>query len=116
MSILAQQNQTTDEVLLQNRANQIKAAPRQLAELMFNQWSASFNALWGQGGKFTPAQKLEAIGTDAAELFLINTQFVTFMVTQLTGKRDDLVAKIQELVATIPACTVHPDGTVTIDE
>lgn len=115
MSILAQQNLTDDEVLLRNRANQIKYAPRILAETMFTQWSASFQALWGEGGKFTPAQKLEAIGTDAAELFALNTQFVTFMVTQLTGKRDDLVAKINTMVASIPACTVHQDGTVTID-
>lgn len=113
MSILA--NQTiTDEQKLQRRIDQIKAAPKQLAETMMNQWLASFNALW-MSGEFTPAQKLAALGTDAAEIFALNSQFVTFMVTQLTGKRDDLVAAIQAKVASMPACTIHEDGTVTIN-
>ena len=113
MSILTNQS-VSDEQKLQRRATQIKSAPRQLAEMMMSQWLSSFDALW-KSGEFTPAQKLAALGTDAAEIFALNSQFVTFMVTQLTGKRDDLVAAIQAKVATIPACTIHEDGTVTIN-
>jgi hypothetical protein len=113
MSILTPTTQS-EQQLLETRAKQIKQAPARLAEMMFQQWESSFNSLWKEG-KFTPAQKLEAIGTDAKELFELNSQFVTFMVTQLTGKRDDLVQKIQEKVASIPAHTINADGTVTLD-
>jgi flagellar biosynthesis GTPase FlhF len=114
MSLLTQQNQQSDEQLLQRRIQEIKSSPRRLAEMMYQQWEQSFNALWTEG-KFTVAQKLEAVSTDAAELFELNSTFVTFMITQLTGKRDDLVQKIQEKVATIPEHTINEDGTVTLD-
>jgi len=101
----------------QSQINKIKTSPKEIAEQMFNMWEEAFNALWGQqpGLPFTIQQKLEAIGTDAAELFELNSQFVTFMITNLTGRRDDLVARIQQKVATIPPYTVNQDGTVTLD-
>jgi hypothetical protein len=114
MSLLTQQTQPSDAQLLQRRVQEIKSAPRKLTEMMYQQWEQSFNALWTTG-KFTPAQKLEELGTDAAELFELNSIFVTFMITQLTGKRDDLVQSIQEKVATIPEHTINEDGTVTLD-
>lgn len=114
MSLLTQQNELSDAQLLERRVQEIKSSPRRLAEQMYQQWEQSFNALWTEG-KFTVVQKLEALDTDAAELFALNTAFVTFMVTQLTSKRDDLVQKIQEKVATIPEHTINEDGTVTLD-
>jgi hypothetical protein len=107
--------QPDEQVILMNKARYIKQAPLRLAENMLEEWETSFDALWREEGKFTPAQRLEAIGTDAEELFELNSQFVTFMVSQLTGKRNDLVQRIQEKVATIPAYTVNNDGTVTLD-
>lgn len=116
MSLLAQQQPQgpSEEVILQRRVQEIKSAPRKLAEQMYQQWEQSFNALWSSE-RFTPQQKLQALGTDAEELFELNSVFVTFMITQLSGKRNDLVQAIQEKVATIPAYTVNNDGTVTLD-
>jgi hypothetical protein len=113
MSLLSPE--LTDQEFLARRATQLKASPRNLTVKMFQHWMKSFNMLWDTNRSITPAQKLEALGTDAAELFELNAAFVTFMVTHLTGKRDDLVQAIQEKVASIPPHTVNADGTVTLD-
>ena len=114
MSLLTQQNELSDAQFLERRVQEIKSSPRRLAEQMYQQWEQSFNALWTEN-RFTVAQKLEALDTDAAELFALNTAFVTFMVTQLTGKRDDLVQKIQDKINSMPAYTIVSDGTVTLN-
>lgn len=114
MSLLTQQNELSDAQLLQRRVQEIKSTPRKLTEQMYQQWLQGFNALWTDG-KFTAAQKLQALDTDAAELFALNTAFVTFMVTQLTGKRDDLVQHMQDKINAMPAYTIHDDGTVTLN-
>lgn len=114
MSLLTPQ-EPNENVMLERRVAQIKNAPRQMTEMLVNQWMSAFDALWSTG-KFTPQQKLEAIGTDAVELFELNTAMVQFMVSQLTGKRDDLVQLVMEKVAQIPEYTAHEDGTITIDD
>jgi hypothetical protein len=113
MSLLTQETQN-DQQILEMMVREIESSPRRLAEIMYLQWEQSFNALWTTN-MFTPTQKLEALSTNAAELFELNTAFVTFMITQLTGKRDDLVQSIQEKVASIPPHTVNADGTVTLE-
>ena len=86
---------------------------------MMRLWNSAFDALWTEetvdGHLISVADKLAELGTDAKELFDINTAFTTFMLTQLTGKRDDMVARIQNKLATIPAFTAHEDGTITLD-
>lgn len=114
MSLLTPQ-EPNEAMMLERRVTQIKNSPRQMTEMLVRQWMSAFDALWSTG-KFTPQQKLEELGTDAAELFELNTAMVTFMVSQLTGKRDDLVQMVTEKVAQIPEHTVHEDGTVTINE
>jgi hypothetical protein len=120
MSLLLNPQETQPDVSIlrfQAQINKIKASPKEIAEQMFNKWEEAFNALWIQQpySPYTTQQKLDAIGTNAAELFELNTQFVTFMITNLTGKRDDLVAKIQQKIATIPPYIVNNDGTVTLN-
>ena len=93
----------------------VKIAPRRMTELMVKQWEQAFDALWLERDGITPVQRLAGLGTIAAELFEENTAFVSYLISRLTGKDDALVAKIMAKVATIPAHTVHEDGTVTLD-
>lgn len=95
--------------------NRLKASIGRTAEQMYQSWATSFDMLWNPNGVFTPAEKLAELGVDAAELFELNTSMVEFMVTNLTGKRDDLVKSITDKVASIPPFIAHADGTVTLD-
>jgi hypothetical protein len=126
MSILNQSNsvnpENSKEFRIARVTNRIKSAPRELAEEMFRRWENGFDALWGNqdgfgfGQQITVAEKLAALGTDAAELFQLNSEFTIFMLTQLTGKRDDLVARINEKLATIPEHVINEDGAVALVE
>lgn len=86
-----------------------------MAEQIVQQWERSFDLLWEEKDGVTSAMQLAEIGTYAAELFQTNSDLVTFLVTTLSGKDDDLVGRIMAKVATIPAYTIHEDGTVTLD-
>ena len=115
MSILSQTNQIpTAEIRLAKRIDRIKQNSAQFADQMFYTWKGSFDAIWNSD-EFTPAQKIEALGTDAAELYQLSAQMVQFMITIFTGRRDDLVAQIQASVASLPEFTINQDGTVTLD-
>jgi len=114
MSLLTQT--VPDSSLLINRiTNQLKATPRQMMELLVNQWNFAYDSLWSSRGDITPAQKLLALGTDAAELFDTSAALTTFIISQCSGKRDDIVAAMTAKIAAIPAHTIHPDGTITLD-
>jgi acyl-CoA reductase-like NAD-dependent aldehyde dehydrogenase len=120
MSILITPESTQiDASVLQfeGQINKIKNSPREIAEQMFNMWEEAFNALWTQQPSlsYTTQEKIDAIGTNAAELFELNTQFVAFMITNLTGKRNDLIEKIQQKINTIPPYTVNSNGTITLN-
>ena len=114
MSILSQQNQQV-QPRIDMAVNRLKASVGRTAEQMYQSWATSFDMLWSPKGVYTPAEKLAELGADASELFELNTSMVEFMVTNLTGKRDDLVASITERVASIPPFTAHADGTITLD-
>ena len=121
MSILASQTQPapTREQRIQAKAEAILNAPAEMVGGMYRQWNQNFDAMWRTddlpGGDIcTPADKLAAMGTNAIELLNLNAAFTTFMITQLTGKRDDLVAAMQTKVATLPAITVNTDGSAVL--
>lgn len=115
MSILTKPNQN-NQPTVNMVAERIKKSAAQTAEQMFFGWSQTFQLLWRSGGLFAPAEKLAALGTEAGELFDLNGSMVAFMITNLTGKRDDIVEEIQNLVASMPPLTVNEDGTVTIND
>lgn len=118
MSLFAPKTPPTREenraLLLAQEVEQILDAPRRTAEQIVAQWERDFSALW-RAGAFTPAQRLAAIGTKAAELFTANTAWTTALIQLLSGKRDDLVARITANLAEIPAYAAHEDGSVTLN-
>ena len=93
----------------------ILASSRSTAEQLVNHWDNSVRELWSPGGDITPAELLAAIGSEAGEMMVLSRALTAFLVSTLTGKRDDLVAVIERRLATIPAFTTNKDGTVTID-
>lgn len=93
----------------------ILASSRRTAEQLVHQWDNSVRELWSPGGDITPADLLAAIGTEAGEMMALSRALTAFLISTLTGKRDDLVAIIERRLATIPAFTVQADGTVTVD-
>jgi hypothetical protein len=95
-------------------AEQIKVQATRIPEQIVRNWMQAYNFVWSDG-VYTAEEKIAALGTDAGELFEANEDLVAFMIGQLTGKRDDLVAKITEILANRPAFTINPDGTVTLD-
>jgi hypothetical protein len=120
MSILSATPSTaTRETVLARRVIEIKSAPKRLTREMLRLWTDAFDALWEPevigDETITVSDKLAALGTDGKEIFEINTAFTAFMLSQLTGKRDDFVAKMNAKLATIPAHTINADGTVTLN-
>jgi hypothetical protein len=104
----------TKEERTASKVVHILASSRRTAEQLVHQWDNSVRELWSPGGDITPAELLAAIGTEAGEMMNLSRALTAFLIATLTGKRDDLVARIEGRLATIPAFTTHKDGTVTI--
>ncbi|MFM9825517.1 hypothetical protein [Flavobacterium sp.] len=115
MSILNLQPEVTKAERVKRLTDDILETPRETAEQLFQQWERAVRMLWSKQGDITPEDKLAAMGADAGELIAMSRALTAFLTTTCTGKRDDLVAKIEARLATIPAFTVQADGTVTID-
>jgi hypothetical protein len=111
MSIFNTQN---SEPTVEQVAQRIKVQATQIPEQIVRNWMQAYNFVWTDG-VYTAEEKIAALGTDAGELFEANEDLVAFMIGQLTGKRDDLVAEITAMIANRPAYTINPDGTVTLD-
>ena len=105
----------TKEERMAFKVVRILASSRRTAEQLVNHWDNSVRELWSPGGDITPAELLAAIGSEAGEMMALSRALTAFLISTLTGKRDDLVAVIERRLATIPAFTTHKDGTVTID-
>ena len=85
--------------------------PMEMVGFLYTRWRDSFEALHGDPA--TRPQKLQILGTNAVELFQLNAALTQFMIGQLSGKRDDLVAEINARLVTLPQFNFNPDGTVT---
>lgn len=110
-------NNISQGITLRVQVNKLKTAPRSMLNQLIAQWKASFNLLWTTGSDgITPAQRLEAIGTDGVELMQRSAALVTFLLTQLQGEDADTITEIQTLLASLPELEYHQDGTVTIVE
>lgn len=111
MSIFNVQN---TEPTVEQVAQRIKVQATSVPEQIIRNWEQLYSLIWSNG-LYTAEEKIAALGTDAGELFKANEDLVAFIVTQLTGKRDDLVEKVTGMVYNLPAYTINPDGTVTLD-
>ena len=105
----------TKEQRMAPKVSHMLASSRRTAEQLVHQWDSSVRELWSPGGDITPADLLAAIGTEAGEMMTLSRALTAFLISTLTGKRDDLVAIIERRLATIPAFTIGVDGTVTVD-
>lgn len=93
-------------------ARQVKASAKNLADQLIRNWNSGWDLIWNNSD---PAAVLAELGTDAGELFALNEALVTFMNTELAGKRQEDLDAINAKVAAKPATTTAQDGSVTID-
>jgi hypothetical protein len=113
MSLLNGQIENTElnQLKLIEEMKQVLEMPAQIVGFLYTRWRDSFESLHGDPA--TRPQKLQILGTNAVELFQLNSALTQFMIGQLTGKRDDLVAEIGARLATLPQFNFNADGTVT---
>lgn len=94
------------------QVRQIKQAPRRMIKLMVDGWVQAFDAMWADDGGVEA--RLAELGVEGAELLTRSGALVTFLVTQLTGEDQATINLIMAKIASIPATSVAPDGTVTL--
>jgi hypothetical protein len=113
MSLLNNQieNPELAHAKLIQQMKQVLEMPSQMVGFLYTRWRDSFEML--HGDPVTRPQKLQILGTSAVELFQLNAALTQFMIDQLSGKRDNLVAEIGARMATLPQFNFNPDGTVT---
>lgn len=101
-------------VRLNQETTLLRRTPRQLADTLFRGWSMAFDLMWTAANGITPADRIAALGTDAAELFEANAALVELMLGVIGEHDPAMTAAIQQRLASLPAYTAHPDGTVTL--
>lgn len=107
-SLLTEPVQTPEQA----SAERVLAAPAQTRDVILGQLNDAFGQLWDNPN---PQGVLDAMGTKAARLFLINAKFAAILGQLLTEEGDAAgLARFQAMLAKIPAHTINPDGTVTI--
>jgi len=113
MSLLNGQieNSELNQLKLIEQMKYVLEMPAQITMFLYTCWRDSFEALHGDPS--TRPQKLQILGNNAVELFQLNSALTQFMISQLTGKRDDLVAEINARLARLPQFNFNSDGTVT---
>lgn len=103
----------TGDTPAQRTARQVLAVPGKTADVILGQLNDGIDRIFSSEN---PQAVLEAMGTNAGKVFAINATFAQ-MVAQLLTQEGDTVrlARLQAIMARIPAHTIHEDGTVTID-
>jgi hypothetical protein len=113
MSLLVQPNLTPELLLQQDllkKVAQIAYTPKMVLNGLYQGWLKAFDDLHGVPSK--RPELLRLLGSDAGELFQLNAALTQFMISQLQGKRDDLVQEIMTKLASLPQFQFNPDGTV----
>ena len=94
------------------QASIVRSCPIQVLNSMYSLWSRAFDTLHSDPIK--RPQILALLGTEATELFILNSTLTTFLSSQLLGKRNDILQEVEKRLNTLPNFTFHPDGTVTV--
>jgi len=111
-SLTAINEQLEQQRVIIERLTNISKTPLNILQTIYFSWSKAFNDLHGDS-ELRP-QLLEALGTSAKELFELNSTLTEFLLTNLAGKRDDIVTDIQNRLSTLPEFTFHEDGRVSV--
>ena len=111
MSLLSPTTNTPPSAAAQ-AAVDVKATPSSICSSIIFKWTAGWDRIWESPD---PSAVLAELGTDAAEIFQLNDEIITFMASTLAGRRQAELDVLLAKVAAKPATTTHPDGTVTID-
>ena len=110
MSVLNEPQKLEPTEAVRN-AEYVKRLANKGTDALLTSVTRSLKKIWASEA---PQGIIDELGTDAKELFELNTNTVQFLFTELTGKRDAQLAEITEILATVPPYTVNEDGTVTI--
>lgn len=103
----------TGDTQAQATARQVLRTPGQTADVILGQLQDGMDRLWGSPN---PQAVLDAMGGNAGKVFALNAAFSQMVAQLLTQEGDTArLARLQGILARIPAHTVHEDGTVTID-
>jgi hypothetical protein len=112
-SIAAISASISQEKEIVQRVNSVVQAPFNIRQSIYFTWAKAFNDL--HGDEALRPILLEKIGINATELFILNNALTTFMITSLSGVRDDIVEDISNRLTSLPEFIFHPDGTVTVN-
>jgi len=93
-------------------SNRILQTPNNIVASMYTQWLEGFNLLHDDFDTTRRQQLLQLIGTYGVELFQLNTVLTTFMITNLSGVRNDIVEGIFTKLNTLPNFVFNNDGSV----
>lgn len=102
-----------DRTPAQIAADEIRAAIGELAEKMVSSQKTIFHKLWRPESPLITQDILDALGTDAAQLFELGGVNVQ-TILQLYANAEKPVLSPDEYVPLKPY-TIHEDGTVTLD-
>lgn len=107
----------SDDQRASMKARQLADAPAMNYRQQFDSWSRAISMLWDDPN---PALVLTKLGNKAKELFQLSTLQAQHLASVVavgctTEQAAARVAEIQAVLAKVPACTQHDDGTVTIN-
>ena len=71
--------------------------------------------LWASGNGLTPADRLAKLGPLAGEILTASAALCQFMLTMIGNSDPEMKAAIENRLASLPAYTVHENGTVTLN-
>lgn len=112
MSIL-QPTPTTPQDIAQVKATQIIQNTARASKRLIRDWERSIDTLWDHEN---PQAILDAMGTDAAEVFALSSAVIQLMASILPASLPDEWTRIQaQKLSKIQQCTIHDDGSVSID-
>jgi len=109
MSILTEQTDTP----AQAAARRLVEGVRRTKGVLIAEFRQNVLELWDNED---PQAVLDAIGSDAEELFYLSNQFATFLHAMLTHAGDaQSLIELGEILGKVKPVTVHEDGAVTIN-
>ena len=113
MNILTPPESTPQPTTAERQAAALITGARSIAEHTAREWMREFDALWTIT-TVTPAERLDALGPAAAQLFALSNAMVQFLAGTIAQSRPDLWQGIQDRLDSLPDFEIHDDGTVTL--